>query len=87
MDGPREFTRPTPLATHPDGVPWRRYVALGDSFTEGLWDLPDADVAADGPPSDADPRACRGWADLLALHLAARHDQPDGVARSARPYR
>nr|WP_297426089.1 SGNH/GDSL hydrolase family protein [uncultured Actinotalea sp.] len=59
-------------------MPWRRYVALGDSFTEGLWDLPDADVAADGPPSDADPRACRGWADLLALHLAARHDQPDG---------
>ncbi len=58
-----------PPATTPSPVPaitppprWSRYVALGDSFTEGLWDL----------PSDAD--ACRGWADLLAGHLASRQD-------------
>ena len=56
-----------PPATTPPPVPavtppprWSRYVALGDSFTEGLWDLP--------PGTDA----CRGWADLLAGHLASR---------------
>lgn len=39
--------------------PWRRYVALGDSLSEGLQDL-----AADGAP--------RGWADRLAQGLADR---------------
>jgi phosphatidylinositol alpha 1,6-mannosyltransferase len=38
---------------------WQRYVALGDSLTEGL-----CDPAPDG--------ALRGWADRLALLLAAR---------------
>lgn len=38
---------------------WERYVALGDSLTEGL-----CDPAPDG--------ALRGWADRLALLLAAR---------------
>ncbi|HEX3005478.1 MAG TPA: SGNH/GDSL hydrolase family protein, partial [Angustibacter sp.] len=38
--------------------PWRRYVALGDSFTEGLEDRQD-----DG--------SYRGWADRLAALLAA----------------
>ncbi|GAT72857.1 glycosyl transferase group 1 [Microbacterium sp. HM58-2] len=38
---------------------WHRYVALGDSLTEGL-----CDPAPDG--------ALRGWADRLALLLAAR---------------
>lgn len=56
--------------TRPD-TPWTRYVALGDSFTEGLWDVPDG-----GPPASAevaDPAlACRGWADLLAAHLQER---------------
>ena len=37
--------------------PWRRYVALGDSLTEGL-----ADPYPDGSP--------RGWADRFAQHLA-----------------
>lgn len=56
-----DFTR------SPGTVPWRRFVALGDSFTEGLWDVPDpAALAPDGGPS------CRGWADLLAAHLAER---------------
>lgn len=40
---------------------WHRYVALGDSLTEGL-----CDPAPDG--------ALRGWADRLALLLAARGD-------------
>ena len=52
-------------------APWSRYVALGDSFTEGLWDVPDG-----APPAssfDLDPGlACRGWADLLAAHLDER---------------
>ena len=39
---------------------WRRYVALGDSFTEGLSD-----------PDPQRPGAYRGWADRLAGHLAA----------------
>lgn len=39
---------------------WQRYVAIGDSFTEGMCD-PD--------PGDAD--AFRGWADRLAGHLSA----------------
>lgn len=40
--------------------PWRRYAALGDSFTEGLCD----DLAPDGRHI--------GWADRLAQHLADR---------------
>jgi lysophospholipase L1-like esterase len=39
---------------------WQRYIALGDSFTEGLSD-----------PDAAGPDAFRGWADRLAEHLAA----------------
>ncbi|MFZ0159880.1 MAG: SGNH/GDSL hydrolase family protein, partial [Kineosporiaceae bacterium] len=39
---------------------WRRYVAIGDSFTEGMSD-----------PDEADPGGYRGWADRLAGHLAA----------------
>ncbi|MGL5861732.1 MAG: SGNH/GDSL hydrolase family protein, partial [Phycicoccus sp.] len=37
---------------------WSRYVAIGDSFTEGLCD-PDPD----------DPARYVGWADRLAAHL------------------
>lgn len=39
--------------------PWRRYVAIGDSFTEGMCD-PDPDVADE----------FIGWADRLAVMLA-----------------
>lgn len=54
----RRATRPEPTA--PVTVRrWSRFVALGDSLTEGL-----CDPAADG--------ALRGWADRLALLLAAR---------------
>jgi lysophospholipase L1-like esterase len=51
----------TPSAATPPPT-WARYVALGDSFTEGLWDVP------------SDGALCRGWADLLAGHLATRQD-------------
>ena len=40
----------------------RRYVALGDSLTEGI-----GDFAADGRP--------RGWADRLAQGLATRRGE------------
>jgi lysophospholipase L1-like esterase len=42
-------------------VPWSRYVAIGDSFTEGLWDSP---AGEDAPQ--------RGWADVLAGILSQR---------------
>ena len=71
-DGPAASDGPARSDVAPAAaVTWRRYVALGDSFTEGLWDVPGGE-----PPSrtgDGDPvLACRGWADLLALHLADR---------------
>lgn len=52
--------------------PWSSYVALGDSFTEGLWDV------VGGPAPVTAERAepglvLRGWADRLADHLADRH--------------
>lgn len=69
-------TEPAPSAAPTDGGPrWRRYVAVGDSFTEGLWDLPDgaAPQTLDVPgPGGAAQVRCRGWADLLAGHLADR---------------
>ncbi|WP_290368034.1 SGNH/GDSL hydrolase family protein [Occultella kanbiaonis] len=48
---------------HPvsDPARWSRYVACGDSMTEGLWD-PDPD----------NPAQVRGWADQLAGSLSAR---------------
>lgn len=51
-------------------TPWQRYVALGDSLTEGLEDLrPDGSYA--------------GWADRLAGHLATRAGQPIEYANLA----
>ena len=43
--------------------PWSRYVALGDSFTEGI-----------GDPEPASPGGHRGWADRVAEQLGARTD-------------
>lgn len=40
---------------------WTRYVAIGDSFTEGMVD-----------PDPRDPSRFRGWADRLAEHLSRR---------------
>ena len=60
-------------------VRWRRVVSLGDSFTEGLWDVPDGAAAG----TDA-VVVCRGWADLLAAHLAERTPpEGDGPLRYA----
>lgn len=66
----RSETSPEP-PSRPTAVPWRRYVALGDSFTEGLWDVADGDPPA---TAEAEPPGLvlRGWADLLAAHLADR---------------
>ncbi|MBP3037072.1 SGNH/GDSL hydrolase family protein [Arthrobacter sp. zg-ZUI100] len=43
--------------------PWHRYVALGDSFTEGI-----------GDPSPESPGGHRGWADRVAEELARDRD-------------
>ncbi|BDV30512.1 SGNH/GDSL hydrolase family protein [Microbacterium terricola] len=43
--------------------PWRRYVALGDSFTEGV-----------GDPEPDSPNGLRGWADRAAEVLASQVD-------------
>jgi len=42
-------------------MPYRRYVALGDSFTEGV-----------GDPDPTRPHGLRGWADRVAEVLAAQ---------------
>ncbi len=49
----------TPYADNPGPHPWRRYVALGDSFTEGIGD-PEPDL----------PGGHRGWADRVAEVLS-----------------
>lgn len=43
----------------PSHPPWRRFVAIGDSFTEGVGD-------------ERPDRTLRGWADLVAASLARR---------------
>jgi lysophospholipase L1-like esterase len=52
-------------------VSWRSYVALGDSFTEGL----------DDPYPRGD--GYRGWADLVAVRLAAETGDEFGYANLA----
>jgi lysophospholipase L1-like esterase len=43
--------------------PWTRYVAMGDSFTEGI-----------GDPEPASPGGHRGWADRVAEELSRGHE-------------
>ncbi|WP_341393844.1 SGNH/GDSL hydrolase family protein [Arthrobacter sp. G119Y2] len=43
--------------------PWTRYVAMGDSFTEGI-----------GDPNPDSPGGHRGWADRVAEELARERD-------------
>jgi lysophospholipase L1-like esterase len=43
--------------------PWSRYVAIGDSFTEGI-----------GDPEPQSPGGHRGWADRIAEVLSAHTD-------------
>ena len=49
----------TPFVENTGPHPWRRYVAIGDSFTEGI-----------GDPEPASPGGHRGWADRVAEGLA-----------------
>ncbi|ROS78781.1 SGNH/GDSL hydrolase family protein [Cellulomonas sp. PhB143] len=51
------------VSTNDDAPRWSSYVALGDSFTEGLWD-----------PYPSDPDHQRGWADRLARTLSDRRE-------------
>lgn len=60
---------------------WTSYVALGDSFTEGLWDVVGGEVPVTAEAADP-ALPLRGWADRLAEHLARRH-----AAGSAEPFR
>lgn len=62
---------------------YRRYVAIGDSTTEGLEDPypPHADLYAEhghslSPSHDLDRGSYRGWADRLAVHIARSQEQP-----------
>jgi len=48
---------------HTGSHPWRRYVAIGDSFTEGI-----------GDPEPGSPGGHRGWADRVAEVLAQQVD-------------
>jgi lysophospholipase L1-like esterase len=50
---------PDNAVTHP----WTRYVAMGDSFTEGI-----------GDPEPASPGGHRGWADRVAEELSRGHE-------------
>lgn len=49
-------------------VGWRRYIAVGDSMTEGLWD-----------PYAEGGQELRGWADRLAAALSARQVADGGA--------
>ncbi|MDY0829259.1 SGNH/GDSL hydrolase family protein [Microbacterium sp. BG28] len=53
----------TPYVANDQRHPWRRFVAIGDSFTEGL-----------GDPSPESPGGNRGWADRVAEVLGAGVD-------------
>ncbi|WP_404432709.1 SGNH/GDSL hydrolase family protein [Microbacterium lacus] len=53
----------TVFPANPAQHPWRRYVAIGDSFTEGI-----------GDPIAETPDAHRGWADRLAEVLGSKVD-------------
>ena len=59
-DGPGQRTSVEHL-TGPH--PWNRYVALGDSFTEGI-----------GDPEPRSPGGLRGWADRVAEELSVGHE-------------
>ncbi|QWS34517.1 SGNH/GDSL hydrolase family protein [Curtobacterium aetherium] len=55
-----------------DRHPWTRYVAIGDSFTEGI-----------GDPDPASVGGHRGWADRVAEALADGTDEDFGYANLA----
>ncbi|QTV80812.1 SGNH/GDSL hydrolase family protein [Microbacterium sp. NIBRBAC000506063] len=53
----------TPYVPNETAHPWRRFVAIGDSFTEGI-----------GDPDPNAPGGHRGWADRVAEVLAQQAD-------------
>lgn len=53
----------TPYIPNESVHPWRRFVAVGDSFTEGI-----------GDPDPNAPGAHRGWADRVAEVLGQQVD-------------
>lgn len=53
----------TPYIANQTPHPWRRFVAIGDSFTEGI-----------GDPDPTAPGGHRGWADRVAEVLASQVD-------------
>ncbi|QBR74453.1 SGNH/GDSL hydrolase family protein [Microbacterium sediminis] len=53
----------TPSIDNEGPHPWRRFVAIGDSFTEGI-----------GDPEPGSPDGHRGWADRVAEVLASQVD-------------
>lgn len=68
---------PAPAATSHTGsgrdAPcWTRYIALGDSFTEGLWDPYPYPDGSSAPAGTASAATQRGWADRLADALSRR---------------
>jgi len=65
---------PTPDGTTPDATPptWGRYVAIGDSFSEGLWDPYPYDDGTPAPAGTESAAKQRGWADRLAGALSTR---------------
>lgn len=78
------------MRAQPSGGPWRRYVALGDSFTEGMVDTGEAEEPAVTAGRPAPPTAAettyRGWADLLALGLDGRQEAAaEAVGEHASP--
>jgi len=62
MANSTDDTNRSPFITNEGPHPWRRYVAIGDSFTEGIGD---PDDTGDGH---------RGWADRVAEVLASQVD-------------
>ena len=54
---------PTTHADNETSHPWRRFVAIGDSFTEGI-----------GDPDPSRPGDHRGWADRVAEVLSSQVD-------------
>ncbi|WP_278235392.1 SGNH/GDSL hydrolase family protein [Isoptericola sp. AK164] len=60
------------MASHDSIPPWSRYVAIGDSFSEGLWDPYPYDDGTRAPAGTETTAVQRGWTDRLADHLAER---------------
>ena len=57
-------------------MPFHRYVALGDSFAEGV-----------GDPDPSAPNGLRGWADRVAAVLAQLRARADPTGHAAAPWR